>query len=260
MTYDSRKASQKQFGRQASYYAISPVHRHGDNLNVVQEYIQKGTYEYAVDIATGAGFTAFLLAEQSQNVLATDITESMLEETRRLSDQRGLANVGQGFFVAEVLGFLDNSLDIVSCRTAPHHFENVDLFLDEVSRVLKPGGVFVLSDTVTPEEEDTAEWMNDIELRRDTSHIRDWAPSEWLQAIENRGFAVTDSAITRAELEFNNWVERSGTAKDEVEKLRQDFLRASDAVKKAFVIEPQGNGMIDFSWPALVVRALKSEG
>ena len=259
MTYDSRRASQEQFGRQASYYAISPVHRHGDNLNVVQEYIQKGTYEYAVDIATGAGFTSFLLAEQSQNVLATDITASMLEETRRLGEQRGLANVGQGFFVAEALGFSDNSLDIVSCRTAPHHFENVDLFLDEISRVLKTGGVFVMSDTVTPEEDDIAAWMNDIELRRDSSHIRDWAPSEWLQAIENRGLKVTDSAITRAELEFNNWVERSGTADDEVGRLRQDFLGASDAVNKAFMIDPHdGGGLINFSWPALVVRAVKA--
>ena len=258
MTYDSRRASQEQFGRQASYYAISPVHRHGDNLNVVQEYIQKGTYEHAVDIATGAGFTAFLLAEQSQNVLATDITESMLGETRRLGNERGLENVGQGFFVAEALGFLDNSLDIVSCRTAPHHFENVDRFLDEVSRVLKPGGVFVLADTVTPEDDDTAEWMNDIELRRDTSHIRDWAPSEWFNAIQKRGFMLTDSAITRADLAFNNWVERSGTAKDEIERLREDFLTAPDAVREAFMIEPEDRGMISFSWPALVVRALKA--
>ena len=257
MTSESQLPAREQFGRQAAYYAISPAHRHGANLNVMQEYVEKNKFSKAIDIATGAGFMSFILSPQSDLVLATDITPSMLQQTRRLAGERGLTNVGQGLILAESMAFQDNSLDAVSCRTAPHHFQSIEAFLDEVVRVLRPGGVFLLADTVTPEEEEPADWMNDIELRRDNSHVRDWAPSEWLRAIHERGLEITDSAITRTDLEFNDWVLRSGTPADEVERLRKDFLGATPPVVEAFMIQPQESAEIKFSWPALVVRSVK---
>ena len=250
-------SARDQFGRQAAFYAISPAHRHGENLAAIQELAERDRFGRSIDIATGAGFMAFIMAAQSQAVLATDIALPMLHQTRRLAQERGLANVGLALLAAEALPFQDASLDAVSCRTAAHHFQDLGKFLDETARVLRPGGVFLLVDTVTPEEPDTAAWMNDVELLRDHSHVRDLSPSEWHSAIQARGLRITDSILTRTRLEFNDWVLRSGSLPDEVARLRKDFLSASPAVKEAFETAPNADGDISFSWPSLVLRAVR---
>jgi SAM-dependent methyltransferase len=250
-------SAREQFGKQAAFYAISPAHRQGENLDAVRELAERDRFRRAIDIATGAGFMSFALAARSDEVLATDIALPMLEQTRRLAGERRLGNVGLALTVAEFLPFLDGSLDAVACRTAAHHFEDLGRFLDESARVLRPGGVFLLVDTVTPEMPDTALWMNRVEELRDHSHVRDLAPSEWHREIQARGLRITDSVLTRTRLTFNDWVFRSGSPPDEVMRLRRDFQAASAVVREAFEIAPTGEDDFSFSWPSLVVRAVK---
>ena len=52
---------------------------------------------------------------------------------------------------------------------------------------------------------------------------------------------------TRIHLQFNDWVERTATPREEVVSLRRDFLGATAEV----------NGDLNFSWPCLVFRAIK---
>ena len=46
-----------------------------------------------LDVATGAGHTALAFAPHVAKVTATDITEEMLREARKLAASRGLTNV-----------------------------------------------------------------------------------------------------------------------------------------------------------------------
>ena len=39
--------------------------------------------------------------------------------------------------------------------------------------------------------------------------------------------------------------------------MRRDFLSASETVVDAFGIEPDNDGGINFSWPVVVLRAVK---
>lgn len=43
--------------------------------------------------------------------------------------------------------FLDNSFDVVTCSQSFHHYPDTDKAMQEVLRVLKPGGSYILSDT-----------------------------------------------------------------------------------------------------------------
>ena len=64
--------------------------------------------------------------------------------------KRGLSNITFAEMPAEKLPFPDASFDLVTCRTAPHHFADVPAFVAEVARVLRPGGVFGLVDNISP--------------------------------------------------------------------------------------------------------------
>jgi SAM-dependent methyltransferase len=253
----SGRAAQEQFGRQAHLYAQSTAHRSGEGLDVLTQHLALGgVYDLVVDVGTGAGFTAFAAAPYAKAVLATDITPAMLAQARKLASERGLDNVGLIAVAAESLPFQGNSVDVVTCRQAAHHFYDLPKALTEVHRVLKPGGAFLFTDPVAPESDDDDRWMNDVEVRRDPTHIRDLRASEWHTLLARAGLTVTHTSMARVHLEFDDWVKRADTPPQLIEPLRRDFLNARPSVVQAFRIRREG-GDFFFSWSVLVARAVK---
>ena len=250
------RAAQAQFDQQASSYSASSAHSGGESLSLMKQYAALGRYDTAVDIATGAGFTAFALAPYAKRIVATDIAAGMLAQTRRLAAEHDPVNMALAMAEAESLPFASDSVDLISCRQAAHHFHDLPRAVGEIRRVLKPGGVFLLSDTVAPEGDPEAGWLNDVELRRDPSHQRDWRQSEWLALLEDAGLQVTHRSTAKVHLEFNDWVLRSATPHEMIEPLRRDFLSAKPSVVAAFGIRPEGED-IHFHWDVLVVRAVR---
>lgn len=150
-------AAQQVFGPQAGVYANSPVHVDDPSLDSMREMVAQasaggGKYEWALDLGTGAGFTAFAISEFSHQVLAVDPTLGMLQQAQRIARERNLSNVAVSRNVAEALPVAPGSLDLVTTRMAAHHFLDFEAMLDEVCRVLKRGGVLLLADSVAPED------------------------------------------------------------------------------------------------------------
>ena len=80
----SGTAAQRMFGAQAGVYAVSSVHVRDDSLDSVQRLAAEAApYRWAVDLGTGAGFTAFAMAQVSEHIVASDITRPMLQEAER---------------------------------------------------------------------------------------------------------------------------------------------------------------------------------
>ena len=113
-----------------------------------------------------------------------------------------------------------------------------------------------MADSVAPEDSAVAGWMNDVELRRDFSHVKNRKVSELEAMVAERGMNIVGRGTPRICLQFNNWVARTATLEAEVEALRRDFLNAPDSAREAFQIQPI-DGDITFSWPCLVFRAVK---
>jgi SAM-dependent methyltransferase len=189
--------------------------------------------------------------------VAADITPAMLRETRSLADQRGIANLGYTLAAAEDLPFADSSLDLLTCRIAAHHFQDLGKAVAEWRRVLAPEAVLLLADTSCPEDAATADWMNDIEVRRDPSHVRNLPPSEWLALLEAIGFRTTDNVMTLVPHDFDDWVRRSGTPAQVIDGLRRDFLNAPSGAVEAFGIRQDDSGIIRFHWSCVVARAVR---
>ena len=259
MTTGSQRGSQEQFGRTAARYTTSRTHSGNDSLIDLRELVgEEGRrYRTGVDIGTGPGFTAFAISPFCERVIATDVTPQMLEEVRSLRHDRGAPGTQMALAAAEALPFADGSVDLVTCRTAAHHFVDLPGWLREVRRVLSTGGLLVAADTCPPEEAGTAAWMQAVETKRDPSHVRNLAPSEWRAAVEKAGLRVTGTAMSFVELQYPDWAERAGMATDAMESVRRDMLDSPADVKAAFEITPGPGDIIDFHWDVVVVRAVR---
>ena len=243
----------------ATRYTSSTTHAGNDSLVDLKEFV--GTdgahYHVGVDIGTGPGFTAFAIAPYCDQVIATDVTPQMLEEVRRLRHDRNAPDTQMALVAAEALPFADASVDVITSRTAAHHFVDVRGWLREVARVLGPGGLLVVGDTCAPEEQAVADWMHGIEVRRDASHVRNFAPSAWRAAVAEAGLDVTDVMMSHVYLQWPDWTKRAGMSDEASAALRDDMLDAPAAVRDAFAFMENDDGTVDFHWDVVVVRAVK---
>ena len=95
-----------------------------------------------LDVGTGPGFFAIILAELGYQVTAVDYTASMLEEARRNAGAlAGCIRFRQ--MNAEELTFPADSFDVVVTRNVTWHLRDPERAYGQWSRVLKPGGVLL---------------------------------------------------------------------------------------------------------------------
>src|SRR6266705_421400 len=195
---------QEQFGATAAHYLTSKPHAKGKSLERLVELVQPQPAWRALDVATGAGHTAYAFAPHVARVWATDITEEMLALVRDEIAKRKLANVRVAYAKAEALPFEDQSFDLVTCRIAPHHFDSIAGFLDETRRVLKADGAFALVDNVVPPGS-VGDFANAFERFRDPSHLRAWTIEEWRQALARHRFHIAHEEVLSKEMNFAYW-------------------------------------------------------
>ena len=247
----------EQFSQHADYYAQSSAHAEGGTLEVIIDFAgPKGT-EKALDIATGTGFTAFALSAKVAHVVATDLTPEMVVKASELAQEQAIENVTFSVAAAEALPFETASIDLVTCRLAPHHFQDVPKFLSEVHRVLRIDGLFCLVDSVSPESKRLIAWQNRVEKLRDDSHVYGYPPSQWDAMISDAGFEIEKTAHTRnALMSFLWWVRPQQNPPEVVKEIRDAFAQLSpDDAKKHYTVEPTADGDFYFSWPMYAVKA-----
>ncbi len=108
----------------------------------LDSYLPKGQQLKALDIGTGTGFLAFLLAEKGHQVSAIDLTPAMITEARQLADKLKLP---VDFYVmdAEKPDFPAKSFDLIVTRKLTWTLPNLPQAYQAWHELLKPGGVLV---------------------------------------------------------------------------------------------------------------------
>jgi SAM-dependent methyltransferase len=255
---DVKGLSQDRFGRYAASYVTSRTHAGGPDLERLVELAGDHPGWQALDIATGGGHTALAVAPHVDRVLATDITEPMLDAAREFILASGAHNVDFQLADAEHLPFPSGSFDLVTCRIAAHHFPDPASFVAEVFRVLRPGGLFLLQDQVTPEDSAAAEWITRFEKRRDPSHNRALSHTEWLEVLGCAGLSVETEDRFEKRVGLLWWVGAQSGTDEDLADLRAWLRQAPPLVREW--MEPAGTDtdQAEFSIVHYLFRARKA--
>ena len=115
--------------------------------------LKKYPIENLLDVATGTGdFALEALALNPKNINGIDISEGMLSVGKEK-----IKNLGKDHIItleigdSENLRFEDNTFDAVIVAFGVRNFENLSKGIEEIRRVLKPNGVFLVLEFSQPQ-------------------------------------------------------------------------------------------------------------
>jgi len=115
-------------------------------LAYFDRFIDDWSGKHVIDIGCGGGFMAEALAKRSAHVVGIDPSEGAVRAARIHAAAHNLS-IDYATGQAEYLEFGDKSFDIVVCVDVLEHVESLEKTIQQIARILKPGGFF-LFDTI----------------------------------------------------------------------------------------------------------------
>ncbi|HEY0656893.1 MAG TPA: methyltransferase domain-containing protein [Pyrinomonadaceae bacterium] len=128
-----------------------------------------------LDIACGTGYGLGFLKTKAKSVTGVDIDIEAVREAKKECDEKASVLIGD----ALRLPFADERFDVITSFETLEHLRERMMFLSELKRVLKQGGVLILS---TPNANYTKP-VNGKPLNR--FHVFEYKPKELVLELEN---------------------------------------------------------------------------
>ena len=195
----------------------SPTHREGPDLDLVVELCEPAEGVDALDVATGGQHVARRLREEGAKVVTVDPAPGMEPDV---------------ISRAEEIPFADGSFDVVVCRIAAHHFDDVAEAVREMARVTRDR--VVVQDNLFQGES-----MEEAEKLRDPSHVRRYSEAEWRAFFEDAGLEVDRLEIMSRQLPVDPWLQRADATPDvaaQVKELIADLVTDGAARHEAIIL------------------------
>ena len=161
-----------------------------ETLDVLVDLVPEDPSARWLEVACGPGLIARAMAPRVGSVVGLDLTPAMVEKARADAAAAGVENVSFEVGDATALGLADDSLDGAITRFSLHHIPAPVRVIEEMRRVVRPGGYIVLADFVTDDDAVGAAWQEGIERLRDPSHWALLTPSRIAAMAERVGLEL----------------------------------------------------------------------
>ena len=150
-----------------------------------------------LEIATGPGLLAKHIASAAKSVLATDYSEGMIAEAKKGDYPPNLR-----FEVADAtaLPYAGDSFDAVLSSNALHIIPVPEQTLQEIDRVLRPGGILIAPNFVEHKGTLKSSAWSEVLRLAGISFEHQWSAQEYLAFLETNGWKVTFSKEMEARI------------------------------------------------------------
>lgn len=127
-----------------------------------------------LDVGCGSGWATRLIAEYafSGRVTGIDISDEMIRLARESS--QSVANVDFEIASTEQLPFNNNEFTHAFSMESLYYYRNIPKALEEIHRVLKPGGSFVAVVDLYWENEATHQWIDTLNVPVELLSVDDY--------------------------------------------------------------------------------------
>jgi SAM-dependent methyltransferase len=184
------------WSERADLYRESEAHREGEDLDLIVGWAEG---KNALDVATGGGHVARRLSLAGFDVTTLDSAPGM-----------GATVVAP----AEDIPFVPDSFDVVACRVAAHHFDDVTKAVGEMARVSR--GLVLMADNLF-----LGETVEEAEKLRDPTHVRCYSEDEWRELFAGADLTVEDMRSFEKRIELAPWLARAGCEGDEARRVQE---------------------------------------
>lgn len=163
-----------------------------------------------LEVGCGNGVQAIYLHRKYSpgHINAIDLNEGNIDIARKEADNSGVEHVDFSIDDAQNLSTIkDNSVDILINIESAFHYPDKALFLNQVHRVLKPGGTFVIADILTKKKR-----TNQLKKRwKKNMSLHHWPISRYIQEFPLANLHnITVSDITHGVIKgfsmYRNWL------------------------------------------------------
>ena len=148
-----------EFAHQADAFARSPTMSLAETLGVVVDLAPADPKARWVELACGPGLIARAMSPRVGSVQGFDLTPAMVEKAR--AEAAGVENVSFEVGDATALDLPDDAFDGAITRFSLHHIPAPIRVLEEMRRVVKPGGTLVILNHFRSERRVTG-WLEDL--------------------------------------------------------------------------------------------------
>lgn len=154
------KDSEKFWNDSAEKYVKSPIKdeaTYQKKLEITREYFNSDSQ--VLEFGCGSGGTAILHAPYVKQIVATDISEKMIEIAQGKAEEAGVGNIRFQRGTLDSLKLKDESFDVVLGLNVLHLMDNVDGVIKTVHQLLKDEGIFVSSTSLIGEVNIVFRWL-----------------------------------------------------------------------------------------------------
>jgi 2-polyprenyl-3-methyl-5-hydroxy-6-metoxy-1,4-benzoquinol methylase len=119
--------------------------------------------KYVLDLASGEGYGSHMMSQEAARVVGIDIDSNAIEHARAKYKKENLEFKQCSILEVPIVG--RKIFDVVVCFEALEHIEDHDKLLDEVKRILKEDGLFIVSTPNKKVYSDVPNYHNPFHLR-----------------------------------------------------------------------------------------------
>lgn len=176
-----------------------------------------------LEAACGPGVISRRLAPHVRGVHGLDLTPAMVQLAGESAAAAGITNATFAVGDATATGLPEASFDGAVTRFSLHHIPVPARVVEELARVVRPGGAIVIADHLADEDGNVFAWSQEIERLRDPSHWASLTRRQLHELGSRAGLRLAGETIVPIELDLGDWLRR-GSEDPAVHRLVERLL------------------------------------